>query len=182
MTPQTPSRRTIVKGAAWSAPVVTIAAAAPSLAASPDPTPPHDLSTSVPGTGVRQSATNLNLSPTTFNNTGSESIEGLTITFVVDNGQTITGITIFDKDIKDLVAGATTSGYGSDTVVLTLPPNTNGGVGQVSIAPGGSYKAPLGQDIGLSSPSAFTISVTVKASNELAGDVPYTSTNPVPAA
>lgn len=35
MTPQTPSRRTIVKGAAWSAPVVTIAAAAPSLAASP---------------------------------------------------------------------------------------------------------------------------------------------------
>lgn len=180
MTPQTPSRRTIVKGAAWSAPVVTIAAAAPSLAAST--TAPHDLSTSVPGTGVRQSASNLNLSPTTFNNTGSESIEGLTITFVVDNGQTITGITIFGSDIKNLVAGATTSGYGTDTVVLTLPPNTTGGVGQVSIPPGGSYTAPLGQDLGLSSPTAFTISVTVKATNELAGDVPYTSTTPVPAA
>ena len=180
MTPQTPSRRTIVKGAAWSAPVVTIAAAAHSLAAST--TAPHDLSTSVPGTGTRQSATNLNLSPTTFNNTGSESIEGLTITFVVDNGQTITGITIFGSDIKNLVPGSTTSGYGTDTVVLTLPPNTTGGVGQVSIAPGGSYTAPLGQDLGLSSPTAFTISVTVKATSELAGDVPYTSTNPVPAA
>ncbi|MFX4287813.1 hypothetical protein ACQBJO_14845 [Janibacter sp. G349] len=100
----------------------------------------------------------------------------------MDNGQTITGITIFGSDIKNLVPGSTTSGYGTDTVVLTLPPNTTSGVGQVSIAPGGSYTAPLGQDLGLSSPTAFTISVTVKATNELAGDVPYTSTNPVPAA
>ena len=175
------SRRTIVKGAAWAVPAISVAAAAPSLAASPT-TAPHDLSTSVPGTGTRQSATNLNLSPTTFNNTGSETIEGLTITFTVDSGQTITGISIFGSDIKNLVAGSTTSGYGTNTVVLTLPPNTSGGVGQVSIAPGGSYTAPLGQDIGLSSPDAFNISVTVTASNGTASDIPYMSTNPVPAA
>lgn len=179
MTHFTTDRRTLVKGAAWAVPAVTIAAAAPSLAASPVP---HDLSTSVPGTGNRQTATNLNLSPTTFNNTGSETIEGLTITFTVDNGQTITGITIFATDIKILVPGSTTDGYGTNTVVLTLPPNTTGGTGQVSIPSGGSYTAPLGQDIGLSSPTAFNISVTVTASNGTASDVPYTSTNPVPAA
>lgn len=173
------SRRTIVKGAAWAVPAISVAAAAPSLAAS---SVPHDLSTSVPGTGTRQSATNLNLSPTTFNNTGSESIEGLTITFTVDNGQTITGITIFGNDIKNLVAGSTTTGYGTSTVVLTLPPNTSNGIGQVSIPSGGSYTAPLGQDLGLSSPTAFNISVTVVASNGTASDVPFSSTNPVPAA
>lgn len=180
MTQFTTDRRTIVKGAAWAVPAISVVAAAPALAAST--TVPHDLSTSVPGTGTRQSATTLNLSPTTFNNTGSESIEGLTITFTVDSGQTITGITIFGTDIKILVAGATTSGYGTDTVVLTLPPNTSGGIGQVSIAPGGSYTAPLGQDLGLSSPDAFNISVTVTASNSTPSDVPYSSTNAVPAA
>lgn len=180
MTGLSPSRRTLVKGAAWSVPVISVAAAAPALAASS--TPAHDLSTSVPGTGTRQSATNLNLSPTTFNNTGSETIEGLTVTFTVDNGQTITGITIFGTDIKQLVAGSTTTGYGTSTVVLTLPANTSGGIGQVSIPSGGSYTAPLGQDLGLSSAGAFNISVTVTASNATGSDVAFTSTNAVPAA
>ncbi|QOK22488.1 hypothetical protein IGS73_15680 [Janibacter indicus] len=87
MTPQTPSRRTIVKGAAWSAPVVTIAAAAPWLAASPDPTPPHDPHASVSSGGTRTSATNLNISPTNFINTGTETVEGVTATFVASGGR-----------------------------------------------------------------------------------------------
>ena len=181
MTQFTTDRRSVVKGAAWAVPAISVAAAAPTLAASTT-TAPHDLSTSVPGTGNRTSADNLNLSPTTFNNTGSESVEGLSVTFTVDSGQTITGITIFGADIKDLVAGATTDGYGTSTVVLTLPPNTSGGVGQVTIPPGDEYTAPLGQDLGLSSPDAFTISVTVTALNAASGDVPFTSTNSVPAA
>lgn len=121
MTPQTPSRRT----------VVTIAAAAPSLAASHDPTPAHDLHTSVTSGGTRTSATNLNISPTNFINTGTETVEGITVIFVASGVQTITGISVFNTDIKNLVAGATTPGYGTNTVVLTLPPGT--GLGQVTI-------------------------------------------------
>lgn len=171
------SRRTIAKGAAWSVPAVAVAAAAPSLAAST--TAPHDLSTSVPGGGTRTSDLNLNLAATNFINTGSETVQGLTVTFQVDSGQTIEAIQIFGNDIKNLAVGSTTSGYGTDTVVLTLAPGSE--LGQVTIEPGGSYQAPLGQDLVLSSPDAFTISVTVMASNGTAESIPFATSEFVPA-
>lgn len=107
-------------------------------------------------------------------------MQGLTITFVASGDQTITGISIFGSDIKNLVAGATTTGYGSNTVVLTLPPGT--GLGQVTIAPGAAYTAPLGQDLGLSSAEAFTLSVTVAASNATEDSVPFETSQDVEAA
>lgn len=182
MTSFTTDRRTIVKGAAWAVPAVTVAAAAPSLAASTEcDEPDRDLSTSTPGTGSqRTSDANLNIAPTTFTNTGTDPVEGITVTFVASGTQTITGISIFGNDIKNLVAGATTAGYGSNTVVLTLPPGT--GLGQVTIAPGASYTAPLGQDLGLGSPEAFTLSVTVAASNATECSVPFETSQDVEAA
>lgn len=176
----TTDRRTIVKGAAWAVPAVSVAAAAPSLAASSDPQPDIDLSTSSSAGGTRTSATNLNVNPSTFSNTGTETVQGLTITFVASGTQTIDGIAVFGSDIKDLVAGATTAGYGTNTVVLTLPPGT--GLGQVTIEPGNSYTAPLGQDLALGSPEAFTLSVTVRATNGTDASVPFETSQEVEAA
>ncbi len=181
MTQFTTDRRTIVKGAAWTIPAVSVAAAAPALAASPTCDEiPQDLSTSSSAGGTRTSPENLNINPSTFRNTGTESVEGITVTFVASGTQTIEGISVFGSDIKDLVPGATTSGYGTNTVVLTLPPGT--GLGQVSIPPGGEYTAPLGQDLALSSPEAFTVNVTVQATNGTDCSVPFEASQEVPEA
>lgn len=179
MTQFTTDRRTIVKGAAWAVPAVSVAAAAPSLAASSDPTVDFDLSTSTSAGGTRSGA-NLNINPSTFTNTGTETVQGITVTFVASGTQTIEGISVFGSDIKDLVAGATTAGYGSNTVVLTLPAGT--GLGQVTIAPGDSYTAPLGQDLALGSDEAFTLSVTVEASNATDASIPFETSQEVEAA
>lgn len=167
------SRRTIVKGAAWAVPAISAAAAAPSLAASPEPTPDIDLSTSTPGAAgvVRQTDTQMNISATTFRNTGTVPAEGLVVTFAVDSGQTIEGIQVFGSDIKNVAQGATTSGYGTNTVTLTLAPGT--GLGQVTIAPGSEYTSPVGQDILLGQAGAFNLTVTVQASNATANSVGY---------
>lgn len=181
MTQFTTDRRSVVKGAAWAVPAISVAAAAPSLAASPTcDEPDRDLSTSSSAGGTRQSAENLNINPSTFRNTGTESVEGITVTFVASGTQTIEGISVFGSDIKNLVPGATTAGYGSNTVVLTLPPGT--GLGQVTIPPGGEYTAPLGQDLALSSAEAFTLSVTVQATNGTDCSVPFEASQEVPAA
>lgn len=174
----TPSRRTIVKGAAWATPVVTIAAAAPALTASPV-TADIDLSTSSSAGGSRTGGT-LNINPSTFRNTGTETVEGITVTFVASGDQTITGISVFGSGIKNLVPGATTAGYGSNTVILTLPPGT--GLGQVTIPPGAEYTAPLGQDLGLGSPEGFTLSVTVAATNATADSIAFEASQDVPPA
>lgn len=180
MTQFTTDRRTIVKGAAWAVPAISVAVAAPALAASPVPEPDIDLSTSASAGGTRTSATNLNVNPSTFTNTGTVTVEGITVTFVASGTQTIEGISVFGSDIKNLVPGATTAGYGSNTVVLTLPPGT--GLGQVTIAPGASYTAPLGQDLALGSPEAFTLNVTVRATNATDASVPFQTSQDVPTA
>lgn len=171
------SRRTVAKGAAWSVPAVAVAASAPALAAST--TVAHDLSTSVPGGGNRISGTQLDLAATNFINTGSETVEGITVVFEVDNGQTIEDITTFGQQIEDIAEGATISGEGTDTVTLTLAPGT--GLGQVTIPAGGNYQAPAGQTLTLGSDTAFNLTVTVTATNAEPGDVPFTTTEAVPA-
>lgn len=179
MTNFTTDRRSIVKGAAWAVPAISVAAAAPSLAAST--AAPHDLSTSVPGGGTRYAGTNqMDLQATTFNNTGTETVEGITVVFQVDNGQTIEDITTFGQPIEDLAVGATINGEGTGTVTLTLAPGT--GLGQVTIAAGASYTAPAGQTLMLGSETAFNLTVTVTATNVMSGDVPFSTTQPVPAA
>ncbi|CAM4009900.1 hypothetical protein [Janibacter anophelis] len=178
MTGPAPTRRTLVKGAAWSVPAISVAAAAPALPASPT-TPAHDLSTSVPGGGNRVAATQLDLAATNFINTGSETVEGITVVFEADSGQTIEDIQVFGQPIENLAVGATISGEGTGTVTLTLAPGT--GLGQVTIPADGSYQAPAGQTLILGTGDAFNLTVTVSATNAVAGDVPFTTTQAVPA-
>lgn len=174
----TTDRRTIVKGAAWTVPAISVAAAAPSLAASPVA---HDLSTSVPGTGNRISATQIDISATNFINTGTETVEGITVVFSASNGQTIEDVQVFGMPIEDLAVGSTISGEGTSVVTLTLAPGT--ALGQVTIPPnGGSFQSPAGQTLILGSADAFTLSTTVSAANAQDGDVPFENVTEVPAA
>ena len=178
MTQFATDRRTLVKGAAWAVPAVTIAGAAPALAAS---TVPHDLSTSVPAGGTRYAGTNqMDLKATTFNNTGSETVEGLIVVFHVDSGQTIEDIITFGAPIEEVAVGATISGEGTNEVTLTLAPGTQ--QGQVTIPAGGSYTAPAGQTLMLGSETGFTLTVTVNAGNMTSGDIPFMTSTLVNAA
>lgn len=178
MTQFTTDRRSVVKGAAWAVPAISVAAAAPTLAAST--TPAHDLSTSVPGGGNRVAATQLDLAATNFINTGSETVEGITVVFEADSGQTIEDIQVFGMPIEDLAVGATIAGEGTSVVTLNLAPGT--GLGQVTIPPnGGSYQSPAGQTLMLGSEGPFTLSTTVSATNAADGDVPFENVTDVPA-
>lgn len=173
------SRRTIAKGAAWTVPAVAVAAAAPALAAST--TVAHDLSTSISGGGTRYAGTNqMDLKPSTFNNTGSETVEGLHIVFRVDNGQTIEDVQVFNNPIEDIAVGATISGEGTNEVTLTLAPGT--ALGQVIIPAGSTYASPAGQTLMLGSATGFNLTVTVNAANMKPGDIPFVTTAVVNAA
>ncbi|MGO1165439.1 MAG: hypothetical protein ACTMHL_02350 [Janibacter sp.] len=175
----TTDRRTIVKGAAWAVPAVSVAAAAPSLAASPTEAA-HDLSTSVSGGGTRITPTQLDITATNFINSGTETVEGITVVFSVSDGQTIEDIQVFGMPIEDVAQGATISGEGTSVVTLKLAPGT--GLGQVTIPPnGGSYQSPAGQTLILGSDVPFTLSTTVTASNAADGDVPFENATEVPA-
>lgn len=181
MTELNTTRRTIVKGAAWAAPVVTMAAAAPTLAASTNcDVPDRDLSTSVSGGGNRVGATQLDLSATQFINTGTESVEGITVVFQASGGQTINDVQVFGQPIENLAVGATIAGEGTSMVTLTLAPGTS--LGQVTVPPnGGSYQAPAGQTLILGSNAAFDLTVTVNATNATECSVPFETTSPIPA-
>ena len=171
MTPQTPSRRTIVKGAAWSAPVVTIAAAAPSLAASPvDPAKPN-LSTSTQGVGSgRTSANVLEIKPATINNTGGQETGGLTIVFA-SSDVAITDIKL--GTLNPALLGITLAGLNSNTVTMNVPASLG------NVAAGGTYTSPFSQVLTFAGPQATSLTVTVTAVN---GGVPWEPpTTPVPA-
>lgn len=181
MTQLTTDRRTIVKGAAWAVPAVSVAAAAPALAASTEPTAPHNLETSVSQGGTRISATQLDIQATKFINTGTETVEGITVVFSASDGQTIEDVQVFNQPIENLAVGATISGEGTSVVTLNLAPGT--ALGQVTIAPdGGSYQSPVGQTLIVGSDIAFTLTTTVSATNSQEGDIPFENVTEVPAA
>ena len=83
MTGPTTTRRTIVKGAAWTAPVLTAAAVAPALAASPVNAPNLSTSTSggVPTRTTSGDAAVLTIAPSTIRNSGDVDAQGLSIVF-----------------------------------------------------------------------------------------------------
>ncbi|WP_434965797.1 hypothetical protein [Janibacter indicus] len=101
------------------------------------------------------------------------------MTFVASGQQTIERITVLGND-ADGFLGISVSGYGSNTVVMVLPPGTS--LGQVQIPPGGEYTAPVPQVLELGSAEAFTLNVTVRATNATEQSVPFEATQDVPAA
>lgn len=159
------SRRTVAKGAAWSVPAVAVAAAAPSLAASPDDEP--NLSTSIQGEGSgRVSANELQIEASTIINSGGVAAEGLVVTFdssdVVISGFSLGGL-------DPAVVGIAVDGLGTQFVTMTVPSGTT--LGQVYIEPEDSYLSPLTQNLTFENGNETTLTVVATAAN---GGVPFT--------
>ena len=173
MTDLSPNRRTIVRTAAWAVPAVSVAAAAPSLAASTNG--PPNLSTSISGGGER-SGNQLTIQPSTFINTGGTDAEGLTVVFNSTDVD-INQISILGSNANGFL-GISVTGTPGRAVTMVLPPGTS--LGQVFIeANGGEYKAPVPQVLTFGGPEATTLTVTATATN---GGIPFTTTQDVPAA
>ena len=164
MTGPTTTRRSIVKGAAWTAPVLTAAAVAPALAASPVDAP--NLSTSQQGTGSgRRDATTLVIQPATLINTGGVAAEGVVITFA-SSGPAITGFKLgaYGAELDPVAVGGSVSGLGTNNVTVTIP------AGSMTVPAGGSTTSPATQIITFANGDETTLTVTVTAAN---GGVPF---------
>jgi hypothetical protein len=109
--PVTPSRRTVLRTAAWTAPAVSIAVAAPAFATSTS----TGAGTATAGAAGRVVSKKLVRWTLSFTNTGSQSITALNVTF--------TGVTQVEG--LTVVSGATTwtgSGTSSRTYPLSIEP------------------------------------------------------------
>lgn len=89
MTQLTPTRRTVIRTAAWSAPVVAVAAAAPAFATTPPVGPLPDLSLSNRQAGTVRRATAAGspvvvVSAPQFVNTGDAAATGVVMTVTAD--------------------------------------------------------------------------------------------------
>lgn len=170
MTQFTTDRRTIVKGAAWAVPAISVAVAAPALAASPGDGP--NLSTSVSAGGTRDGDV-LTISPATLRNSGNQETDGVTVEFSAD--VVIENLTLGGIDPGGL--GITVSGKGTNTVTMTVPPS--GLSAGSNIPPGGEWTSPLPQVLTFAAGSgAISLTVTVTAAN---GGVPFATTQELPA-
>src|SRR5690606_30825385 len=89
----TPNRRTVIRTAAWSAPVVAVAAAAPAFATSPpvDPTLPNLSTSTANPTLPSRTGNKVTIPPTTLVNTGGSNGVGVVIKYV-SSGPNITAI------------------------------------------------------------------------------------------
>lgn len=160
-----PSRRSVTKAAAWSAPVVAIGASAPVLAASPVGLP--DLSTSIQGEGSGRTAPDkLVIQPATLRNTGEADAEGVVIVFSSD-GPAITDFKLgaFGQELDPVALGGTVEGLGTNEVTVTIPPSL------MTVPADGETTSPATQIITFADTSETTLTVTVTASN---GGVPFT--------
>lgn len=164
MTHVTPSRRAVIRTAAWTVPAVTVATAAPAFAASGAP----NLSgTSFP-TPVRDGG-KLSFTGVSMSNSGGTRTEGITFTFV-STGATITDITAAAATPVSAV-GMTLSGLGTNTVTMTIPASSG-----FNVNGGSSVTIPVPINIIVSSTSgAVSIAYTVAALNTVSG-TPATGT------
>lgn len=170
MTQFTTDRRSVVKGAAWAVPAISVAAAAPTLAASPGGA---DLSTSVPNAdGSTRSGTQLTIAPTTFINSGDANVEGLTVLF--ESTEVIESFALEFLDYE--LFGIVVTGEGTNALTAVIQPGT--ALGQVTIPPGDDYASPVGQILTFANTSALTLTVTVTPTN---GGVPFVTSQEIPA-
>lgn len=166
----TPSRRTVVRTATWSAPAVAVVAAAPAYANTP--TPPN-LSTST-SSGSTRDGTDVTVNPTTFRNTGGTTAEGLDVR--IQTGDTVNAVTVFGVPVTNF--GITfTPPLPSNDFTMKIPAGTS--LGQITIPPEGSYTAPAAQVFSFATSDPTTMNTTVVASNAPTTTVPFISNTTV---
>lgn len=167
MTELRPTRRTVVRTAAWALPAVSIASAAPAFAASSDFT---DLSTSTAPSPTRSSPTTIEVPATTFINTGNVVSRGISVR--IEASIAITKI--MAGPIDPSTVGVTITGLGTTVVTMAVPVD---GLAAATIQPnGGTYTSPLGQTFTFAAEGPVTMSTVVTGVNADAGyHTPYTS-------
>ncbi|QCX26403.1 hypothetical protein [Nocardioides jishulii] len=178
MTHVTPSRRAVIRTAAWSVPAVTVAAAAPAFAASP-PVAAPDMSTTVASTPTRGTpASTLHFAAFDMINTGTADTAGIVMTFSNSAG-IITGLTgtYFGATVDlDGFSGITVTGLDTNSATATFPPNFFG----KNATPTTPMSTTVRINVETASTAATTISVTTVAANIPSGPG-STSTFNVPA-
>lgn len=158
----TPNRRTVIRTAAWSAPVVAVAAAAPAFAASPDPTLPN-LSTSIPSaTPPARSGNVVTLQPTVFVNTGGSTPTGLEVVF---NTSEPLNIPILFNGVIDPSALGVVFGGTPNARTMSIPAS-------LSTFTNDQFASSFTQALQFATSNPSTLQVTVTAGN---GGVPYVS-------
>ncbi len=165
----TPDRRSVVRAAAWTTPVVAIGAAAPAMAQSGPPNLSTSTSGGLPRTGTTTDGDAwLRFNPSTFTNTGGTAVEGLAIVFASNVPITNIELMFFETILDAGALGITFTGLGTTTVTMTVP------VTVANIAPGASWTSPAEQRLTFDATATDTINlnVDVTASN---GGVGWTS-------
>jgi hypothetical protein len=156
-----PSRRSVIRTAAWTAPAVTVAAAAPAFAATGAP----NLSTSVSGGTPTRDGLDVTIAPSTLNNTGTQETGGVVVAFsstvAIDNLQ----LDVFGSLMDPSALGITVTGLGTTSVTMEVPASL------ANIAPGGSWTSPASQVLTMADETAFDLTVTATAVN---GGTPFT--------
>ncbi len=167
MTEAKPTRRTVVRTAAWTLPAVSVATAAPAFAASTDYT---DLSTSQAPTPSRSSPTTIEVPATTFINTGNVVSRGISVRIEANIAIT----KIMAGPIDPGAVGVVISGLGTTVVTMQVPAD---GLAAATIQPnGGTYTSPLGQTFTFAQEGSVTMSTVVTGVNADAGyHTPYVS-------
>jgi len=152
------NRRTVVRTAAWSAPVAAVVAgAAPSFATSP--TTPN-LSTSTVNTAPTRSNTGtitMAANSATFKNTGTEAL-GLVAVISLANSN-ITDVRIGGMPYAQFAPLVTVTGLGTNSVTLTID------AAAFTIPANGSTDLPLDLEFDTNSTAADTLTVEATAGN-----------------
>ncbi|MGN0064589.1 MAG: hypothetical protein ACI379_10140 [Nocardioides sp.] len=146
MTQLQPTRRTVVRTAAWTVPAVTLVTAAPAFAASSNYT---DLSTTAPVAPTRTGAQTLQMPTTmTFTNTGDLAVDGIEV--LITSSIAVSEMTV------DLGAPIPVEGLAGITIAPSLAagPQTSF---KLTVPPGGLLQIPAGQSAGLPVPLDLTL-------------------------
>lgn len=164
-----PTRRAVVRTAAWTVPAVTVAAAAPAFAASRENF--IDLSTSVITTAptrVPERPSNVSVPATTFTNTGDLPAQGFTV--AITSTVAISNIYLPGGTTPISMLGVTVAGLGTTNVGMVVPASLG------TIPANGSFTSPVAQEFAFATPETVTMTTTVTGTNGAATEsIPFVS-------
>lgn len=173
-----PTRRTVVRTAAWSLPAVSVVAAAPNFAASNHETTTNLSTTVVTTQPSRVSATQVFVPATTFINTGGLPAQGFTVEISTSIPITTLEVSLDGGNswLNIGALGIIVSGYGTGTISFLTP----AAIG--TIPAGGTFTSPAPQRFTFQSEGETTMATVVTGVNTAAtANIPFVSDTTIPA-
>lgn len=169
MTELKPTRRTVVRTAAWAVPAVTLVTAVPAFAVSVNYTDLSTTTVSAPPARVVDFPNKVEVPPTTFTNTGDLPVLGILVGLTAN--LPILTIEIMGIDVSALAdMGITVTGLGTTNVTMTVPDSL------VTILPGESVELPVAQTFVFDGTGDVTMQLVVTGVNvDATENVPFSS-------